>query len=258
VRLASSTPRKNDVEPRSGVRIPGPPIDTLTDPRSAELLAEAALLAAELLEADPQRYRHTLGVAARASFLTAAVEVEDAATLIAAAWLHDIGYATSLRQTGFHSIDGALYLDRLGWPAEISGLVAHHSGSRFLASALGLDSDMERYDFVANALSDALTIADQSTGPRGELMGIEQRLRDQLVRHGPDSCYAEALPQRGPYIRSCATRVVARLDADDLALGLAPSILTITMSATWSAESSQVQPRSNLVSSARYTATRRT
>lgn len=179
---------------------------------TADLLADAAHLAAELLEADPPRFRHTVGVAARASFLTAAVERGDAATLVAAAWLHDIGYAGPLRQTGFHPIDGALYLDRLGWPTDISALVAHHSGSRFLASALGLESHIGRYEFVTNALSDALTVADQCTGQHGELMGIEERLRDQLVRHGPDSCYARALPQRGPYIRSCASRVVTVLE----------------------------------------------
>ena len=208
----SSPRRGTEGQATSTPRIPGLAIDPAIYTKPADLLADAAHLAAELLDADPHRFRHTVGVAARASFLTAAVEREDAATLIAAAWLHDIGYAGPLRQTGFHPIDGALYLDRLGWPTEISALVAHHSGSRFLAAALGLESHIGRYDFVTNALSDALTVADQCTGQHGELMGIEERLLDQLVRHGPDSCYAQALPQRGPYIRSCASRVVTVLE----------------------------------------------
>ena len=34
--------------------------------------------------------------------------------LVAAAWLHDIGYAPELVETGFHPLDGARYLRREG------------------------------------------------------------------------------------------------------------------------------------------------
>lgn len=37
--------------------------------------------------------------------------------LVAAAWLHDIGYAPELRDTGFHPLDGARHLEALGAPA---------------------------------------------------------------------------------------------------------------------------------------------
>jgi HD superfamily phosphodiesterase len=60
--------------------------------------------------------------------------------LVTAAWLHDVGYGPALRQTGFHSLDGATYFDRHGWPPRIGALVAHHSSARFVAQAVGLSS----------------------------------------------------------------------------------------------------------------------
>lgn len=62
-----------------------------------------------------------------------------------------------------------------------------------------------------------MTVADQTTGPRGELMAIEDRLADQLRRHGPDSAHAQAYSQRGPYVRSCASRIVALLERNGVA-----------------------------------------
>ncbi|HEY5981265.1 MAG TPA: HD domain-containing protein [Microlunatus sp.] len=182
---------------------------------------EAKELAAKILVATPTRLRHTAGVASRAEFLTATVAEESATTLVVAAWLHDIGYAEELRDTGFHPVDGARYLQRSGWPPEVCNLVAHHSGARFLAGAAGLDSEIGRYDFSVDPLSDALTVADQSTGPQGELMTIGLRLADQLRRHGPDSPYARAYPYRGPYVRSCVLRTIARLERTQDPLGFA-------------------------------------
>jgi HD superfamily phosphohydrolase YqeK len=47
----------------------------------------------------PERWGHTQGVAERATELTVTVPVEDRSVLIAAAWLHDIGYAPPLTET---------------------------------------------------------------------------------------------------------------------------------------------------------------
>ena len=38
------------------------------------------------------------------------------AFLVASAWLHDIGYAAGLQETGFHPVDGARHLRSAGWP----------------------------------------------------------------------------------------------------------------------------------------------
>jgi HD superfamily phosphodiesterase len=61
-----------------------------------------------LQESFPRRWAHVQGVAARARSL-ASVLGADADLLEAAAWLHDIGYASGPAATGLHSLDGARY-----------------------------------------------------------------------------------------------------------------------------------------------------
>ncbi|MGW5153781.1 hypothetical protein [Rhodococcus koreensis] len=41
-------------------------------------------------------------------------------------------------------------------------------------------------------------------------MSLNQRLREKLDRHGPDSPTARAYPQREPYLRAAADRVRQR------------------------------------------------
>ena len=77
------------------------------DSEDAARLAET-MLAAEL----PRRWRHVRSVARRARWAAKQLSLSDA--LVAAAWLHDIGYAPDLVETGFHPLDGARYLRRWG------------------------------------------------------------------------------------------------------------------------------------------------
>jgi hypothetical protein len=71
----------------------------------------------------------TVKVAARAEELAGAVPPADRELLVVAAWWHDLGYAPDLVQTGFHPIDGALYLAAKGHSPRLCGLVAHHSAA---------------------------------------------------------------------------------------------------------------------------------
>ena len=87
----------------------------------AEALAQA-LLAGEL----PRRWQHSVGVARQADRLAASGGFEGD-LLVGAAWLHDIGYSSQLVDTGFHPIDGARHLRRLGADERLVNLVAHHS-----------------------------------------------------------------------------------------------------------------------------------
>ncbi|MFE5706514.1 hypothetical protein [Rhodococcus koreensis] len=41
-------------------------------------------------------------------------------------------------------------------------------------------------------------------------MSLDQRLREKLDRHGPDSPTARACPQREPHLRAAADRVEQR------------------------------------------------
>lgn len=62
----------------------------------------AAELAKSLLPPLGNRWLHTQAVAVRACEAAVAVPEGDRDLLVAAAWLHDIGYASELRDTGFH------------------------------------------------------------------------------------------------------------------------------------------------------------
>ena len=172
-------------------------------------------LACRVLSGNPERIRHSAAVAARAAALRGAVAPGQADLLIAAAWVHDIGYATALQDTKFHPLDGARFLRFIGWEPLLCNLVAHHSGSRFVAAVKGLDAALDEFDFTEDPLSDALTIADQTIGPNGLPCSVEERMSDMLQRHGPDSPNARAHPQRGTYIRSALQRVTSRLNVDE-------------------------------------------
>jgi putative nucleotidyltransferase with HDIG domain len=172
-------------------------------------LDHARELAAHLLGTMGDRWRHTIAVAARAAELAATVASTDRDLLVSAAWLHDIGYATPV--TGFHPLDGARHLDRLGWPGRISALVAHHSGARFAAEVLGLADALDTYPREAGPVADALTYADQTVDNRGRRVSVRDRLADMLHRHGPDSPNAKAHHLREPHLLTIAGRVEARL-----------------------------------------------
>jgi putative nucleotidyltransferase with HDIG domain len=167
-------------------------------------------LAYELLAPLGNRWRHTAGVAARAAELAPLLEV-DREVLVAAAWLHDIGYADVARASGFHPLDGARHLDRLAWPSPIVGLVAHHSGAWFIAVARGLAEALAAYPDADAEISDALTYADQTVGPDGRRVGTAQRYDEMLRRHGPASWNAKVDAVRRPHLEAVAARVEQRL-----------------------------------------------
>ena len=176
------------------------------------LVLDARELARALLADLPERWRHTVGVARRAEHLSGTLpDATDAETLVAAAWLHDIGYADALRDTGFHPVDGALYLRCLGWPHRIAGLVAHHSAALCVADVRGLTDRLAPFPRERSAVADALTYADQTVGPDGHIMEFDQRLDDMLRRHGPGSPNAVAHRRRAPVLRAAVRRVEQRL-----------------------------------------------
>jgi hypothetical protein len=169
----------------------------------------ARKLAHDLLTGLPGRWKHTAGVARRAEEVAATVTDDEAELLIAAAWLHDIGYAEALRDTGFHPLDGGRYLRRNHWPDRMAALVAHHSGACFVAQVRGLS--LAEFAKERSALSDALTYADQTIGPDGRSMSVPERMADMLARHGSDSPNARADAQRRPFLLGVAERVERRI-----------------------------------------------
>jgi len=172
---------------------------------------EARDLARSLLAGRPERWQHTVGVVCRAAALAVTVGADDPAVLLAAAWLHDIGYGEPVVDTGFHPLDGARYLDRHGWSPRVSALVAHHSAAEVVAAARGLSTALGAYPREDSAVSDALTYADQTVGVGGRRVNIGDRMAEMLTRHGPDSANARVHHLREPRLLAAAHRVQLRL-----------------------------------------------
>ncbi|MFF0818334.1 HD domain-containing protein [Rhodococcus sp. NPDC003318] len=182
-----------------------------TPAASSSIVTAAESLTHRLLDENRGRLHHCAGVAARARALTPTVAPDEGEILVAAAWLHDIGYSTRVRESGFHPLDGARYLRRHHWPALVCDLVAHHSGSRFVAVILDLTGALAEFTHREDALSDALTVADKTTGPDGAEIDLDARMRGMLSRHDPASPTARAHGEREPYFRAAFDRVEHRL-----------------------------------------------
>ena len=145
----------------------------------------AAITAATLLAGNHRRLRHVRAVAAKAECLARHLDDLDRDVLIEAAWLHDVGYATSLVDTGFHPIDGARWLSALD-EARLAGLVAHHSCSFHEANLRGLGDALGAFQNESSPVTALLTVADLTTGPEGEDLTLDARIAEITQRYGPD------------------------------------------------------------------------
>jgi hypothetical protein len=110
-----------------------------------------------------------------------------------AAWLHDVGYSPGLAVTGFHPLDGARWLRDHDWAAETCRLVAWHSESLAQAHLYGLaDELVAEFDPPPRLAAAALTWADLTSSPTGEVWSAEQRVAEILDRYSAGSLVHEA------------------------------------------------------------------
>src|ERR1017187_9532981 len=182
----------------------------------------------------PRRWAHTQGVAAQARSL-APILGRDADLLTAAAWLHDIGYAPDLIDTGFHPLDGARYLSDTAQASDmLCRLVAHHSCALIEAAERGLADQLSReFEPARRDLTDALIYCDMTTGPDGQRMPVEQRLAEIRARYGPEHPVSRALGWSAPELTGAVTRVTRKLagctPADCTAFRIQVRVLTATV-----------------------------
>ena len=173
----------------------------------------AVAIARELLDVPAfrdRRWRHVQAVGALAERIAPAFGA-DGSTLVAAAWLHDIGYAEGLRHTGFHPLDGADELVRRGVSLRVACLVAHHSGAVNEASLRGLSDRLAAYADGSGAIRDALWACDMTTGPTGHGVDFEERLSEICSRYGRSHVVSQALLRSADEIRGCIERTRQRL-----------------------------------------------
>ncbi|MFE0529821.1 HD domain-containing protein [Micromonospora parva] len=164
----------------------------------------------------PRRWRHVHAVAAKAARLGPLTN-NDGEILLAAAWLHDIGYAPKIADTGFHALDGARWLVREGFSERLAGLVAHHSCASFEAQERGL-ADVLAAEFPCeeSATSDALAFADMTTGPDGQDLAVGERLAEIRDRYGPDHLVTLFWRRAEPALMASIRRTQARMAAQPM------------------------------------------
>ncbi len=151
----------------------------------ASEVKRARVAAQTLLAAVPCRLTHVHGVAAAAEALRGHFDVTTGDCLVASAWLHDIGHAASVRMTGFHPVDGALFARREGFHELVVSLVAFHSGAPAEARERGI-SALSAFSEPPQRVLDALTFCDLTTGPDGSTVAPHDRLEEVLQRYEPD------------------------------------------------------------------------
>jgi HD domain-containing protein len=160
-----------------------------------------------LATALPQRWAHVRGAARQANRVGSLIlDGDEQDLLVAAAVLHDVGYAQPLVRYGFHPLDGATFLSRVGAPARLSRLVANHSAAAVTADLRGLSEQMSRFPDESSPLRDALWYCDCVTDPAGDPIAFDDRIADIRRRHGPGSVSVRALDAGGLAARAAAVR----------------------------------------------------
>jgi hypothetical protein len=184
------------------------------DPDELERWAEAE--ASRLLSDMGNRWRHVQAVAARAHEAGRVLAEDDRVALIAAAWLHDVGYAPRLAITGFHPLDGARHVRALG-QKRIAGLVGHHSGAHVEAELRGLTAELAEFPDQRSDTSAALTYCDMLTGPTGEPVSLEERIADVEHRYGVGHVVPRSLRLAQPELARSIDHIEGKLRQFDRA-----------------------------------------
>lgn len=151
------------------------------------------------------RLRHVQGVARTVSTL-----VPGDLDLLAAAWLHDVGYSVELSECGMHALDGAEYLRRTETPDVVISLVAYHTGAEYEAAERGLAEQLARFDRPDQDDLDVLILADLCTGPTGDRVEVADRLTEILRRYEDNHPVHRAVTRSRSYLVECADRAASR------------------------------------------------
>jgi hypothetical protein len=160
----------------------------------------------KLAEPLPRRWKHVRSVARRARWVAKQLGLSD--DVVAAAWLHDIGYAPDLVETGFHPLDGARYLRCTGLDGQILSLVAYHSCAQVEADVRGLGAELtSEFSPADPLLADVLLYCDMTTGPDGDYVRPAERLVEIRGRYGPDHEVTRFVERAASEILTTAGRV---------------------------------------------------
>lgn len=177
-------------------------------------VVSALSLAREILAEElPRRWQHVQAVGQRGREFRHFHNRHRLDLLVAAGYVHDIGYSERIAETGFHPIDGARHLRRLGFDEAIVGLVAHHTCAHVEADLRGLGLALRReFPFDPALPHDELLFCDLTTGPSGEPVTVEDRLEEVKQRYGPDDLVHRFIVAAEDQLLAAASRAEAMLE----------------------------------------------
>jgi len=175
----------------------------------SDTVLRARVIAEQRLGSVTPRWAHVRGVAAAAERMAAGLATIEAEAVVAAAWLHDVGYAPSMRSRSFHPVDGALFVRAEGFPAVVVSLVAHHTGVVFEARERGLSDALAEFPEPPELLLDVLTCADMTTGPDGSRVRAADRVSEILSRYPENDPVHRAIERAAPTLLAAVARVDA-------------------------------------------------
>ncbi|NUS43733.1 MAG: HD domain-containing protein [Mycobacteriaceae bacterium] len=177
-----------------------------------DLVDRAQALAKHCLSNElPRRWRHTEGVAQQATDAARSFG-PDGEVLVAAAWLHDVGYSPQIAMIGFHPLDGARFLRQQGWDERVCALVAHHSCAVREARLRGCEDQLTaEFADEESALRDALWYADMTTDPDGRAVLAVDRLSEIASRYGPGDIVTMFIEQARDDLIGAVDRTTRRL-----------------------------------------------
>jgi hypothetical protein len=151
-----------------------------------------------------ERRAHSVEVGRKAESAAELVPACYRAELVAAAVLHDVGYAHPV--TGFHPLDGAAFLADEGFAPLVCRLVAYHSGSPLEAQVRGIEpAAYGRYGVEVGpaslrGLDSVLCWADMTTAPTGATVSVEERLDEIVSRYGSGDVVTRFIEQARPFL----------------------------------------------------------
>jgi putative nucleotidyltransferase with HDIG domain len=175
------------------------------------MVREAQEMARSVLaEALPRRWKHVQGVATKAHRAAASLSLIRE-VLVSAAWLHDIGYAPDVVDTGFHPLDGARYLAGLGVPERVVNLVARHSNAILEAELRGIGDLVAVFPDECGAVRDALWYCDLTTSPDGQPVSASDRVAEIKERYGPGHIVTRFISDGAPELLAAVERTERRL-----------------------------------------------
>lgn len=162
------------------------------------------------------RWHHVRAVARLAEAAANAFDFQPR-LLASAALLHDIGYSTDVAKTGFHPLDGARYLRKLGRD-DLALLVAHHSGARHEAVLRGIEGYEGEFPYQDSPADHALTFCDMTTSPWGTRIRLHDRIAEIQARYGPEHTTAAAISGCAGELEHAVTETERRIAAAGIVL----------------------------------------